>query len=67
MGKITVINTLIGSLFVYKLSVLDLLSVEQVHEIEKGIKKFLWDGKKSKIRLRILQNDKFFGGLRLKT
>ena len=65
MGKVLVINTLMESLFVYKLTVLNNMTEEQIKRIEDCIKKFLWDGKKGRVRLSTLQKDKKSGGLRL--
>lgn len=65
IGKVTVINSLIGSLFVYKLSALDLLTQKRIKSIEAGIKKFLWNGKRPKMKLETLCKDRESGGLRL--
>ena len=60
-----VINTLIGSLFVYKMSVLALLNVDQINMINVKIKNFLWHGKGMKIDLNTLCKKKTQGGLKL--
>ena len=65
LGKIQVVNTLIGSLFVYKMNVMLNLSRSQISDIEKLIRDFLWRGKTDKIPLKILQMDKSQGGQRL--
>lgn len=65
IGKIVIINSLISSLFVYKLSVLFLLTDSQIKAFEEGLRKFLWDGKRAKIKLSTLYNLKEFGGLGL--
>lgn len=65
MGKVTVVNTMISSLFVYKLSVLDILSEGRYKQIEDGIKKFIWGGKRAKIQMSTLYNVKELGGLKL--
>lgn len=65
IGKITVINSLIGSLFGNKLNVLNLLTESRIKGFEEGIKKFLWNGKKAKIKLETLYKDRHYRGLRL--
>ena len=65
MGKILVVNTLIVSLFVYKMQVLPLMAVNDVKIIEKNIEAFLWSGHKPKIQLEILKKCKEDGGLGL--
>ena len=46
MGTVLLINTLIGSLFVYYITVMMDLSPKDVHRINKKIHNFLWKGKK---------------------
>ena len=65
LGKIQVVNALIASLFVYKMMVLPLLSEIFIKNIENIIRNFIWNGKKAKITLSILQNSKEQGGLGL--
>ena len=65
IGKVQVVNTLIASLFVYKMMVLPSISELIVKKVENSIRQFLWNGKKSKIALSILQNPKDSGGLEL--
>ena len=65
IGKITVINTLVASLFVYKMFVLPTISSKIVKQVEDIISKFIWKNRKPKITLRILQNSKLTGGLGL--
>ena len=65
MGKVLLINTLMGSLFIYALTVLPLISTSQNGEIEKVICDFLWNGKRNKIPLEILYRNKEEGGLKL--
>ena len=64
-GKISIINTLIASLFVYKMTVLPNIPVQIIKEIEAEIEKFIWNGAKPKIPLRELQYAKAKGGLNL--
>ena len=65
MGKVLIINSLMSSLFVYRMQVLPPPSKEQLHEIELTIKDFMWKGRRSKISLDILRNHKLKGGLEL--
>ena len=64
-GKVLIINALIGLLFVYSLSVMTLLSNNQVNVIENEIRQFLWNDKNPKIALKTLQKLKEQGGLSL--
>ena len=64
-GKVNIINTLIASLFVYKMSVLPKLPAYMVKQLEDMFVKFLWNGHKPKIPLEILKSPKRDGGLQL--
>ena len=65
MGKVLVINALLSSLFVYKMFVLPMLTVEQVNRFNALVTNFLWQGKKAKIPTAVLQQNKQKGGLKL--
>ena len=65
LGKVQVVNTLVESLFVYRMMVLPMIPKTVIKRFENLIREFLWKGKKSKIALSILQNPKQAGGLRL--
>ena len=65
IGKVMVINTLIASLLVYKMTVLPDLPNKYVKRIENLFRNYLWGGKKAKIALRTLQKSKRDGGLGL--
>ena len=65
LGKVQVVNTLVASIFVYKMMVLPLISTKICKNIDNLIRNFLWSGKKSKIAYNILQNPKSQGGLNL--
>ena len=65
IGKVLIVNMLIGSLFVYKMSVLPTISPEIVQKMNRMIHAFLWNGKKAKISLEVLQCNKTDGGLGL--
>ena len=65
LGKVMIVNTLIASLFVYKMSVLPLMSDVMIKEINKQVTWFLWDSKTPKISLATLQLAKKDGGVSL--
>lgn len=66
IGKVTIVNTLIGSLFVYKMQVLNSVKDDLVNEFEQMVKNFLWgENKRVKIKLATLYNTKEYGGLKL--
>ena len=65
MGKKLVINTLMGSLFPYILSVLPLLNQENIDTFENYISVFLWNSKKPKISLNVLKSSRESGGMKL--
>ena len=65
MGKILIVNTLISSLFVYKMQVLPMCPEKIIESIESEIQKFLWKGKRAKISFEILKCSKDMGGLGL--
>ena len=65
IGKIQVVNTLVASLFVYKMMVLPLIPKKIEKNLNNIIREFIWNGKKSKIAYEILQNPKKEGGLGL--
>ena len=64
-GKITLINSLIGSLFIYKMSVLPAIPEKLIKNIEKNIETFLWNGSRPKISLKTLQLPYAKGGRNL--
>ena len=65
MGRVTVINTLLASIPVYKMLNLTNLTVQQIAEMEGIMKDLLWKGNKARIALTTLQARKEYGGLRL--
>ena len=65
MAEVHIVNTLIASLYVYKMMVLPKIPDGYVKRIEDEIRKFVWNDKKPKISLEILQNEKHYGGLKL--
>ena len=64
-GKVNLINALIGSLFVYKMSVLPNISDNEIAKIEAELTSFLWNKKKPKVPLKILKASKENGGANL--
>ena len=65
IGKVLVCNSLIASLFVHKMTVLPLLGNDFYKRYNNMIQNFIWESKKSKIVLKILQGTKENGGLGL--
>ena len=65
IGKIQIINSLIASLFVYKMFVLPSIPVKTVTQVEELMSKFIWNGHKPKISLKVLQTSKQLGGMNL--
>ena len=65
IGKVQIVNSLLGSLLVYPLQVLPLMSKQNVHKINKLIADFIWNGRKPKIRNQSLQLSKSQAGLAL--
>ena len=65
LGKVTVINSLVSSLFVYKMTVLPLLPNSYIKRIHKMLNEFMWNGRKAKISLEKLQYSKKQGGVNL--
>ena len=65
IGKVQVVNSLICSLFVYRLQVLPLLTKEAEARIIEIITRFIWNARKPKIRYRQLTLDYQDGGLKL--
>ena len=64
-GKVCVINTLVASMYIYKLMVLPNIEDKQVVELNRVMCDYLWNGKKPKVALRFLQCHKKQGGANL--
>ena len=64
-GKILVINTLVASLFVYRMQVLPKIPEKYVNQLEKMIEAYIWNGHRPKIPLSTLQNVPQEGGMKL--
>ena len=65
MGRILIVNTLLGSLFVYKMFVHESPKEELIVEFEAEVDNFLWKRKRPKIKQDVLKADKTKGGIRL--
>ena len=65
IGKIAICNTLVASQLVYRLTVLPQIPRNYVDCFNKMIGLFIWNGKKAKINLEVLQGNKDQGGLGL--
>ena len=65
LGKVCVVNTLVASLFVYKMQVLPRIPEKFVTQMYSAISAFLWNDRKAKIGLSTLQLSKKHGGLNL--
>ena len=65
IGKINIVNTLVASLFVYKMMVLPNKPSTIIVQVEKDIELFLWNGHKPKVQMKVLQKPKTAGGLGL--
>ena len=65
MGKVLIVNVLIASLFVYKMTVIPRISDSYVRKLNDMINNFLWQGKRPKIAITDLQASKNLGGMEL--
>ena len=65
MGKVLIVNSLMGSLFVYKMSSMLKLSKTEISTVEKIMHNFLWGGRRARISMKTLQKNRQQGGLRL--
>ena len=51
IGKTSVVNALVSSLFVHKMQILPKIPNELVHKFERLLEDFVWNGRKPKIIL----------------
>ena len=65
IGKIKIVNTLVASLFVYKMLVLPTMTEKMFRIIQAEIVSYIWGTKRPKIALKILQSSRKQGGLQL--
>ena len=65
IGKVLILNSLIASLFVYKMAVLPLLGKSYYERVNRIMSNFLWESKRERIPIKTLQGHKLKGGLGL--
>ena len=65
LGKVLIINTLVSSLFVYKLTVIPGLPDQVIKELNGIFNKYFWNGARPKIKIDILSLSKQQAGLGL--
>ena len=65
LGSILICNTLVSSLFTYRLAVLPKIPTVFISEYNEVVQNFIWKGRKVKIPFKVLQGNKKEGGLRL--
>ena len=65
IGKVSIVNSLVASLFIYKMQILQNIPDEMIHKLEQIIEHFIWNACKPKLKLKFLQSKKEDGGLRL--
>ena len=65
IGKTLILNSLIASLFVYKMQIVHDIPNGYYEQINECFQDFLWNGKRAKIKLEYLQRPKELGGLGL--
>ena len=62
LGKIQVINSLVASIFLYRLAVISCLTAAHAKQIKEIFQNFVWNGKHPKIKYEILVGLKSDGG-----
>ena len=65
MGRTLLVNTLVESLFVHRMSSIELLPNEMYSKFHDIILKFVWKGRKARISHNILALPRKYGGIRL--
>ena len=64
-GKVIILNALVGSLLVYRMQVLHTVDKNMVIRLNKIIEDFVWNGRKPKLKLLVLQQSTRQGGMGL--
>ena len=64
-GKVIILNALVGSLLVYRMQVLHTIDKNMVIRLNKIIEDFVWNGRKPKLKLLVLQQSTRQGGMGL--
>ena len=65
LGRIKIVNLLVASVFVYKMTVLPRIKKEYTQQVEGIISDFIWNNKKAEISMAILQTTETAGGANL--
>ena len=65
LGKVIMLNSLIGSLYIYKISTVCKIPDKIIEQTNSIMREYIWDVGKNKVALHIIQNPKELGGLRL--
>ena len=65
IGRVMIVNSLVSSLFVYKMLALRKIPEYVIGKYDKMISDFLWDGRRPKIAMKHLKSSKTSGGLKL--
>ena len=62
LGKILIVNSLVTSLLIYRMSVMPVITKTYIKKIDKLIHNFIWNGKRAKKKSTILAASKVDGG-----
>ena len=65
LGKVEIVNALVGSLLVYKMQNMPIISKSLLSKIEAMVSRFIWNSRKPKIRNQSLTYSKSQGGRKL--
>ena len=65
MGRVLIVNTLVESMFIYRMSVLPKIDVAVLDQIQDIIMEFVWNEKRPKLQKELIMAPKHQGGLRL--
>lgn len=58
LGKVNIINTLVGSLFVYRMQTTTVNDSQMFAKFNIMLAEFIWNGRRPKLRTELLQYDK---------
>ena len=65
MGRMMIINTLVGSLFVYKMDVMPVIPQQKINPFHDVIIKYMWKNKRARIPFEVLNLPKNKEGIKL--